>query len=175
MDTVVILMTVYLLELVKIYVVNILLFDEKEVEKKQIVALLVISLVTFCISMFTLQSLPAYVMGLLGGWFITAGRGLNKLRKYVSLVPIVMCMDIIPETLLKKIGIGNRGTDIHVSLISLGILGILLLIKKYLPAKLYKIKNIMQITMAVLCISLGFGVAVIQDWFSYLPDKRQIY
>ena len=166
----IVLMGIYLLELVKIYVVNQLLFEEKQNKKRVYVSLMTVSILMFCITLIRPMDLMAYGMAILGGWFFAQGNGKERLQKYVFVVALVVCMDTIPAILWEKAGIRTNWIDLMVSLTSLGIFSILFAVKKYISVKIHKVKNIVQLLIAILCISLGFGVEVIRDWISYLPD-----
>ena len=170
MNTIVLLI-MYILELMKFYVANLLLFEDKQKKKREFLYLLIVSVTMYGISLVIASHMAVYGMGMLGGWFLTVGNRKERVKKYISLIAFITCMDIIPETLLGKAGILANLADILAGIVSLGIFSILLLTKKYIFIKVYKIKNVVQLLLVILCISLGFGVAVIRDWMSYLPDR----
>lgn len=170
MDSI-ILISIYFFELVKIYLVNILLYDKAESIKQKKIHFIITSIMMIGIGMITVNTLPVYLMGQVGGWFLTEGKHLEKLRKYISIVSVILCMDAGIEIIIKKIWESNRGSDLIVSLLSSAVFCFFLFIKKHFPIPKHNIKIPMQSIIAALCISFSFGVAVIEDWFSYLPDK----
>lgn len=170
MDSI-ILISIFFFELVKIYLVNILLYDKVENVNRKKTHLIITSFMMIGIGMLTVSTLPAYLMGQVGGWFLIDGKRLEKLRKFISIVSVILCMDAGIEIIIKKIWISNRASNLLVSFISSVVFCIFLFIKNHIQIPIHNIRISLQSIIAALCISFGFGVAVIEDWFSYLPDK----
>lgn len=167
-------MILYMLEVLKYCLGNEILFHGKVKHLKRIIG---VGCFYFVAVLFldneTDKYLLSYLFAMVTAICTIEGNVYTKVWHAICILGITSCLDKVMSTVLRE-QIQNRGIESIVdSFITLCIFGIIKLIKdykyKFIPKDYKYISALLGIIVLILCLTLGIGIAGLQEAKEYIP------